>query len=323
MMKHKLNPSPLALAAIFAASAIPFTPALAQEVQTDSPTAVAAPAPDPDPPAAAAAIAAEPVIAPARQALAPDAPAAQTAATVAKRRLAGPVPAAVREARAKLAPVAAAPAAKPVTTLPATTASPAPPVVFAPETTFAEPAPLPAPPADDSPFVPLALGSVVLGGVLLFGAAAGSALIGRRRRKEPADDEALDDGPNTRAAKPEPAPMPVAETVIPAPLFAATASDAHEWQERVILPAGPLPTGAAREALLARMVAAPPDKDNPFRSAIRRRKRARIVLGAHEARLREAATEPFDFRTFKPFSQTEAAEAGVHYDMPFEKETLN
>lgn len=65
------------------------------------------------------------------------------------------------------------------------------------------------------------------------------------------------------------------------------------------MPAGPVPTGVARQRLLGQMVAAAPDEANPFTSGNARRKRARIILQAREKRLRDEATQPFDWRTYR------------------------
>ncbi|MEO7739165.1 MAG: hypothetical protein ABIS10_07700 [Novosphingobium sp.] len=196
--------------------------------------------------------------------------------------------------------------------------APAAPEVLKPAPPLAKPAPQPVAAANDTnSFAPLALGGVALAGVL-----AGAALI-TRRRKPLADDEALYDEPYTEPqAGAEPEPAFAEESIIPAPLFAAAASDVQEWHEPAELPSGPVPTGKERERLIARMAAAPPNADNPFTSTRSRRKRARILLAAHESRQREAELEPFDFRKFAPFSQTEAVEPVVRHAMVPEKEPL-
>lgn len=79
---------------------------------------------------------------------------------------------------------------------------------------------------------------------------------------------------------------------------------------RVALPTGEIPTGAEREELLRRMVAAPPDEANPFTSPRARRKRACLIL-QHRVHLQAQGTnqddgaKPFDWRTYRP-AQTAA-----------------
>jgi hypothetical protein len=66
------------------------------------------------------------------------------------------------------------------------------------------------------------------------------------------------------------------------------------------VPEGAVPTGEARQQLIAQMAAAPPVEANPFTSYRARRKRARIILQAREHELREQAAQPFDWRTYRP-----------------------
>lgn len=63
-------------------------------------------------------------------------------------------------------------------------------------------------------------------------------------------------------------------------------------------PGGPVPRGEARDALLERMIDAPASAENPFHSRKARRRRARIILQTLEQRQREAAVQPFDWRTY-------------------------
>ncbi len=77
------------------------------------------------------------------------------------------------------------------------------------------------------------------------------------------------------------------------------------------MPAGPVPTGERRAALLTRMVASRPDAANPFTSPKWRMRRARTLLSNREKMLHEQATRPFDFRDFgthvpiKPYRKAE------------------
>ena len=102
----------------------------------------------------------------------------------------------------------------------------------------------------------------------------------------------------------------------------ATPFAAHRFSEPARVPAGPVPTGAERQALIERMVAAAPDAANPFHSRKTRRKRARIILASAEHRQRQTATEPFDFRNYAPFSQQEAGRKGGQQTTRI-KETVN
>ena len=67
-----------------------------------------------------------------------------------------------------------------------------------------------------------------------------------------------------------------------------------------VMPDGPVPTGAARTALLDEMIAARPDADNPCTSPKGRLRRARSLLSQREHALREQALQPFDFREYEP-----------------------
>lgn len=86
-------------------------------------------------------------------------------------------------------------------------------------------------------------------------------------------------------ARPEPAP------VMPAPAFAAAPA----------APGAPavLDSSADREALIARMVAAPPDAENPYTSPAKRRRKARMILAARDQEQAEASSA-FDFRSYRP-----------------------
>ena len=337
----KLSPtsSPLALAAILAASAIPFTAASAQDITPDTtPPAAANPAPD-APPAASvveapvsAPIVAAPVAAP--QVSAPIAAAPAATSANAARKEASPTVKAHTAARSipartvatvavtsasqaspvKADTVVAPSTAKPVAAMPAA-AGPA--VLTAPQPN-APRAETTAPAKSDDITVPLALGG------LLLGCALAGAALSRRRRKVISETETAyepDYVAEPVVAEPGYEPAMAAEPSPTQPFLATPATAARDWHEPVIIPAGPLPTGEEREALIRRMVAAPPDECNPFHSTKRRRKRARMLLHSAELNRRQAATEPFDFRTYKPFSQSEPAE--VDYQAYREREPLN
>jgi hypothetical protein len=90
-------------------------------------------------------------------------------------------------------------------------------------------------------------------------------------------------------------PLPVF-VPIPAPARAMPEQVRYAWTPKAATAAAPaisdenpVPTGAEREELLARMVAAEPDAANPFTSGKARRRRARIILQSREHRQQEAA----------------------------------
>jgi hypothetical protein len=173
----------------------------------------------------------------------------------------------------------------------------APPVAADPAPVAAQPA---APANDGGSLVPFALGGLVLGGGI-----AAAAMASRRRRTAKPFQPQVALKPVTRR-DPEVAPATAIPVAADRAVGAAPAARKTSAKS-VRLPSGPVPTGEKRQALIERMVAAQPDESNPFRSRKTRRKRARILLAAHEHRQREAATEPFDFRTYTPFSKQEAA----------------
>jgi hypothetical protein len=158
------------------------------------------------------------------------------------------------------------------------------------------------------------LAALGLGGVALSGAATVAALNRRRRRQYLAVGEATPDdrwvsdtiGPvGAAAGTPSSTEAFAQRAELPASALAAGPAGERGWREPFRIPSGPLPMGAERAALIDRMAAARPDDDNPFVSLKHRRKRARMLLAAHELRQRQAATEPFDFRSYHSFTQTE------------------
>lgn len=330
-MAHKLDRSLSSLTAIAAASLLLSTtaPALAQ-TQDAAPTA-AAPAATVQPPAAQPET---PQAAP-PQAAAPEAAPPQAAAPVAPTMTTNPVVQPIPDTSAETAQAPAQTQAAPARTINRPAAQPAPrqATTRLQSTQTAAPAPAaattPASPAprvqttsesastvtrrdpaglynaDGSPaattdtpalaasrqspyarYWPLeAAGAIVVIGLI------GYAFT--RRREE---DEDVTQPYETLAyeAPPEPveaAPVmaaPVMETPAPVPTTAS------------VLPAGPVPTGEARAALLEKMVAAPPDDANPFTTAKARMRRARMILNTRNQAIRDSATETFDWRTYKP-----------------------
>lgn len=115
---------------------------------------------------------------------------------------------------------------------------------------------------------------------------AGAAILAFRSRRR-------------RGNRAEPAPVP---NVSPAAMAAPVRSSAP-----MAAPAAPVPSparatpvthsGEDRQTTLERMVAAAPDKDNPFNSRKARRRRARILL-QHRQQLQQAQEERFDWRTY-------------------------
>lgn len=289
-MQKKPPSSFCAAAAIVAALALGSTPALAQDGAQDAeaslPT-VAPPAP----------VTAAPVAAPAPAAAAPTMtmtqspvvqaiPPASTEPAPAQSRAAQP------RAVARPAPAqATTPAIVAAVPLAATSQGPVAQPVAAPAIGPVEPvaAAAPAlPPADDG------LTGTEAGFLALLAAAglAGAGLLAMRsRRRARHADEHVDEVVET-------IPVEAVPVAVAVPAAAPVADRPAASPERFAMPAGPVPTGAERDALLQRMIAAPPDAANPFVSRKRRAQRARILLAQREATLRSRSTEPFDWRTY-------------------------
>ena len=192
---------------------------------------------------------------------------------------------------ATAASAAPAPASAPVA--PSAAAAPA----SSPEAPVAAAVP-PVPTSDTSRFG-LAAAAAGLLAALGLGLAGFAAARSRRRKSAAMTDAAPDVTPIVTAPPVQPVRFPeglrqTAERRAPAvPVVGQTA-------ERFVIPAGPVPTGAARQDLVERMAAAAPDGENPFTSLKSRRKRARLILQAREAGLRADARKPFDWRTYRP-----------------------
>jgi hypothetical protein len=135
-----------------------------------------------------------------------------------------------------------------------------------------------------------------LAGLAALGAVAYSTLLSRRRREE----EYLAEQYETAAATAsEPNEPYLPDAILPQAQPAVEAAGTP-----FMMPAGPVPTGAARHELIAQMVAATPDEANPFCSIRARSRRARINLQHREQQLRDAATAPFDWRNYALFEQS-------------------
>jgi len=195
-------------------------------------------------------------------------PAAEAAAPV---RQAAPEP---REARtAAPEPVASADASAVEETI-------VPSVAVAPVTP--EAAPLPATdtaePANDASLGILAalLGAIAVVALAIWGFVA----IGRRR---PRAATPVVERPVVAAREPEPAVAPpLAETTVtplasPRPHTADSDSLAHSGAS-IALPSKMPESFEERDALLKRMIAARPDRANPFKSPLQRRRRAKLIL---------------------------------------------
>lgn len=323
MTKRAPTASPLALAAILAASAFPATIASAQEAATP-PVTVPDPAPAPVivlPPddAAPAAPAPAPIVLPETTAQPAPEPAASPSARAAQRSAAPAATRTTSNRATESSPAVAAPASGTEATVPPALVTDAAPVSAVDPGTAAVPVADAAPPAapeqDTGWLIPLALGGIALGGGIAYAATSGK----RRRKIQPADPVAYREARNeVRAPVREPVATSALASTIPAtamPLPDArveeTPTARRTFQEPVRMPSGPIPTGTERQALIERMVAAAPDASNPFHSRKTRRKRARILLAAAEHRQRTAATEPFDFRKYESFSQQEASRNGT------------
>jgi hypothetical protein len=133
----------------------------------------------------------------------------------------------------------------------------------------------------------MGLGVIALGGIGLFN-------LRRRRREQALYDEVYEPEPEYIAEEPVTS-IPDELAIRPAQPVPAMAANGQSY----VMPEGPVPTGEARQQLIDAMVAAPPDEANPFTSLKSRRKRARIILQSREQELREQATQPFDWRTYK------------------------
>lgn len=289
-MTHKLTPTRCAPAAIAAVLALSSTPLAAQAA---APTIVlpdvtqAAPAPA-SAPAPAPATVSQPVVQAVPQAeAAPEPQAAAPAAVPARTTVARSEPAPRRAApapRAESAPatVAAAPvAAEPVAAEPAPLAP-----LAAPAPAEADLAPVAADPA------PLANESSEDSSALIAGGAAvGLGLLGflafRRRRRPDRDPRvAVVEKPRVASRVEETAVSPAMAGAAAAtpirkeavqPSLAAHGAVAA-GSGAVALPARMPETFEARDRLLRSLVAAKPDRANPFRSPKARFKRARLIM---------------------------------------------
>lgn len=294
-MTYAYRKSLCATAAISAALALGSTPLFAQDAS--------APAPSLDLPAASASLpqspapAAPQIVIPqsvidqaAGNAAAGAAPTIDGANTAAAEEVTPP-PAAATQRRTVRPPATAlaAPdvAVAPVAVAPVAPEPPAPPEALPAAAPIDVPAAEAAPaPGNDRTLPDEAILAALLG-VAGLGAAGFLALRSRRRTDEEGGEDIY-----TPAAVTSP---PVDRSIVPTAIVPTQQAP----KQAFAIPAGPVPTGAARQRLLDQMVAAEPDEANPFTSGAARRKRARIILQSRERRLRAEATQPFDWRTYR------------------------
>jgi hypothetical protein len=161
---------------------------------------------------------------------------------------------------------------------------------------------------------------LALGGLAALVVVGGAAFALTRNRRYTAADEVIEpsiiadeiSAPAVASLPSEPAPA-----AVPAPAPAAayvepmTEVPAALPATSFAMPEGPVPQGAAREALVERMVDAEPDEANPFHTRKARRRRARILLQTRELDQRRDATAPFDWRTYKPLAEQPVREPAI------------
>lgn len=212
--------------------------------------------------------------------------------------------------RTAQAPAAAAPAAPRIAAQPAQPASATPPPASDPlAQTAAPPPPAATAPRAKAPDADSDAGLLAGGAALLVALGLGGFALSRRSRRQSAQSFAYASEPAyaspERAAEARVAPLPdplIEPTPHPSP------AQAIGQEELATQPAGerfamdgPVPqTRAERDALLERMISAPPDADNPFTSRKARLRRARIILQSREHEQKEQASKPFDWRTYEP-----------------------
>lgn len=282
--------------AISAVLALVSTPAFAQVANTTAAPVAAAAEPSAPTPSAPTIVIPDVTAPPAQIAPTPqevaatpveEAPVAAPAARTTTREAAPRAPRPVARTAAPVAdaaPVAAIPAARTITPAAA-------PALLPPESPIAQPAARPASTDTITPATENANWALPLGALVLVG--IGGIVFASSRRRRVMRYDVADPEANFAATSPEPAFKrdvvlePVATPVVTPPSGTrfANLSPADLAED------GPVPTGEAREALLARMVAAAPDAANPFKSPQGRRRRARLILQARENRWAERLAE--------------------------------
>lgn len=296
-MLNKHRPHSLSAATVIAVLALSSAPAIAQDAAPviDLPPAAGVPSP--------------PVVAPAPPQptiILPEvsAPAAASPVVAADNAQAEPAPRSSETRQAAPARPAAAAATRTAQVAPPPPAEPASPEAVAPIVAappVAQPAPEAEPvaaPAEPETGLGAEAGMLALLAALGLGGAALLAARTRRRRPYMTDEEAV----MVEAVATDPVMPSAASPVMPA---YSQYEDDHivAPSPSAAIPAGAIPRGEERDALLRRMVAAEPDEANPFTSRKARLRRARLILQRLEReREREAAGDGsgFDWRTYRP-----------------------
>lgn len=175
-----------------------------------------------------------------------------------------------------------------------------------------------APPVEDGDGAPV---GAIAGLLALLAVGAGSVAAMRSRRRSQLHSDSISgarteveparSSPEYSVAPSVAAPAKPAATVgyasaaasPPAPTANRAYKPAAQADDRFAMREGPVPTGEARQQLLRDMVAAAPDKANPFRSPSYRRKRARVIL-QHREHLQRQHKDQFDWRAYRPTTGT-------------------
>jgi hypothetical protein len=303
-MQTKPPSSFCAAAAIATALALGSTAVSAQDTAPSVPTVA------PPPPAVTAPAAAPPapaISAPVVQAV-PPAAAEPAPAPRAEARTVRAAPAVARQTVRGTPGAAAAPAPASAIVAPAPVAAPAitGPIGAINGAPISAPLPVAIGPAVVTTQAPSSgLTGVEAGLVALLaaGGLAGAGFMLMRSRRKPEDKDDDVDAAGT-------APVPFVTTPamqVAAPAGVSAPEPERSAQPSFALPTVAVPTGAEREAVLERMVAAAPDEANPFTSRKSRRKRARLILQHREHLQRNPAAEPFDWRTYRRSATAETA----------------
>lgn len=295
-MLNKRSTLSLSAASVIAALALGSAPVVAQEAAPviDLPPAAGAPPPS-------APVVQQPTIvlpeatAPAPQPVA-EAPPAPTRAETPVRQSSSRAAAPARQAASAPPARTEAPAAAPEAVTPAVAPIAAVPVAAA--DLAPAPAPITPPPAPVERDTGLGAeaGLLALLAALGLGGAGLLAARSRRRREVMSDEDAV----MLESAAVDPVlPMAASPSMPAYSMYEAVPEPAP--QPRAEIPAGPIPRGEERDALLRRMIAAEPDEANPFRSRKARLRRARLILQREEHERQVAGQDAgFDWRTYRP-----------------------
>ena len=142
----------------------------------------------------------------------------------------------------------------------------------------------PAPAAPAVATRPNSIDEIALAGILGalgFAAVGGVAFVASRRRRQRVLDEATYEPVAHEPQTPEPVAIAIPEAVYTAPVIssvAAPVASARVSGDPVALPAAMPETFEERDALLKELVAAEPDRANPFVSTRARARRAKLIM---------------------------------------------